>query len=196
MIECALDTIREFYGCSRAERSQVLKISHILAGLAVLHEIKSTVAAKAAYCLHPIFQDSASLAKYGTQVAKNLDPHVVLLVMEYRNQANAWLSDRVSALNKDEKYQNYSGWYPKEFTRTTKYGYTTQPSPGPLPEVRDMLIADKVQNYTDFRIYHEATHPRSQELTLYFEAWLQALGVCPDTFQKLSRAATSASLKN
>ena len=46
-----------------------------------------------------------------------------------------------------------------------------------LPEVRDMLIADKIQNYKDFLFYHKGTHPRSRELEEYFKNWFGILGI-------------------
>jgi hypothetical protein len=47
-----------------------------------------------------------------------------------------------------------------------------------------MLIADKVQNRKDFELYHEATHPRSKELAMYFRLWLEKLGVSEENYQQ------------
>lgn len=90
--------------------------------------------------------------------------------MEYRSQANAWLSDKVIKVP-------LMGIGP-----TTHCVPNGVPTPGPLADVRDMLIADKIQNYKDFIIYHRGTHPRSDELDTYFEAWLRVLRV--DNFQE------------
>ena len=38
-----------------------------------------------------------------------------------------------------------------------------------------MLIADKVQNYKDFLLYHKNTHERSDELDEYFNSWFKIL---------------------
>lgn len=40
-----------------------------------------------------------------------------------------------------------------------------------------MLIADKVQNYKDFRKHHLDTHARADELDFYFKTWLKELDV-------------------
>ena len=40
-----------------------------------------------------------------------------------------------------------------------------------------MLIADKIQNYKDFQLFHENTHPRSDRLKEYFLEWFDKLNV-------------------
>ena len=40
-----------------------------------------------------------------------------------------------------------------------------------------MLIADKVQNYKDFLLYHYGIHERSNQLNQYFINWLSYLGI-------------------
>ena len=40
-----------------------------------------------------------------------------------------------------------------------------------------MLVADKIQNYTDFARFHRGSHPRSTALDHYFRLWLERLGV-------------------
>ena len=47
----------------------------------------------------------------------------------------------------------------------------------PIYDLKQMLIADKVQNFKDFNKYHLDTHPKSIELNRYFRNWLRALGV-------------------
>jgi hypothetical protein len=48
-----------------------------------------------------------------------------------------------------------------------------------------MLIADKVQNFKDFRTYHADSHSRRQELDVYFRQWLAALGMSMEQFSEL-----------
>lgn len=156
----AFEAIAAFYGDKKAQRSRVPLINHIKEGLRVLDAIKSTQAAKDAFCLHPLFQADDDLAANLQRVGE-FSPYVIALAMEYRNQANAALSDRVI------------------LRRDTPEWVGPPASPGPLAEVRDMLIADKVQNYADFLLYHEDTHARSAELDLYFRHWLQVLGINP-----------------
>lgn len=40
-----------------------------------------------------------------------------------------------------------------------------------------MLVADKVQNYKDFSLYHADTHPRAKELERYFQNWFCRLNI-------------------
>jgi hypothetical protein len=178
MVRRELQTIEEFYGYKRARRSGVLLINHIHEGLVVLNEIGASEDAEKAFCLHPIFQADADLAVVGDRIrVERVKPWVMVLVMEYRLQANAWLSDKVSLLGRD----------------VVCIG---KPSCGPLPEVRDMLIADKVQNYKDFLTYHAGTHARSRELDHYFRFWLQALGISIADFgvlcKKIDESKTAA----
>lgn len=44
-----------------------------------------------------------------------------------------------------------------------------------LPDIRLMLIADKVQNRKDFMAAHYGTHPRSDQLFDYFNNWHEIL---------------------
>lgn len=175
-----LSLITEFYGERRAERSGVPLINHIHEGLTVLDRIGATASTMRAYCLHPLFQADKDLAASSLRaMTEHLDPWVMVLVMEYRNQANAWLSDRV--------FTDVDDRTGKEVVM-----HAFRPTVGPLPEVRDMLIADKVQNYKDFRTYHQRKHPRSKELTHYFKTWLKELGIDKSMFDNLCEVIDNA----
>jgi len=165
-MNAAFKAAADFYGDRRARRSQVLLLDHIVEGLTVLDTIKATQAAKDAFCLHPLFQGDADLVANMGRLAE-FSPTVAALVMEYRSQANSALSDRV-VLQRGQPV-----WIGAPAT------------PGPLPEVRDMLIADKVQNYADFLIYHADTHPRSAELDFYFKHWLTQLHIGRNKYANL-----------
>ncbi|MDX1959623.1 MAG: hypothetical protein SFU98_13695 [Leptospiraceae bacterium] len=152
------EMIQEYYGKRVAERSHVPLIQHIREGLYIMVEEQATELAKQAYCLHPIFQsDEALQANYNNSEYLKIDSNVMLLVMEYRNIANAYLSN-------------------KQITNISEIQLS------PLAEVNSMLVADKIQNYKDFEKYHKATHPRSKELTYYFENWLVRLGVTQEKY--------------
>ena len=151
--------IKAHYGDKTAKRSGVPLINHIDEGLLILDYLDATDATKRAFCLHPLMQADEDLAVFIESDYGHIDRLVLLLAMEYRNQANAWLSDKVS---KDGDQ------------RIVCQG---RPGTGPLTEVRDMLIADKVQNYKDFLKYHDDTHARSDELHAYFGRWLSVLNV-------------------
>ncbi len=146
--------ISAFYADKKAKRSGVPYIKHIDEGLEILDRIGASNVAKAAYCVHPVFQVPKDLKQiYGLLDSMSFDPRVLVLAMEYRNKANA---------------------YPCR-PRTDNYELGDLPVMV-LPEVKDMLIADKVQNYKDFLKHHKGTHARSEQLDKYFKLWLEHLG--------------------
>lgn len=154
--------VEQFYGNQRAKRSGVLLMNHIDEGLWVMQKIGATEEAKRAYCLHPLLQNDPDLKANLKRVSQVCDPFVIALAMEYRSQANAWLSDKVSRIVD---------------RMTDEMVINGQPTAGPLQDVHDMLVADKIQNYKDFILHHKNTHARTQELDRYFQLWLSKLGV-------------------
>lgn len=161
--------IEEFYGNRTTKRSGVRLMNHIDEGLLILDQYHASENSKRAFCLHPLFQNNEELQTVGLEyVMSAKDPYPVMLVMEYRQWANMWLSDKV-----------------KSFHNRVSYECDTDPNPGPLIEVHQMLIADKVQNKKDFIRYHCGTHSRSPELSLYFDRWLDVLGVSNDRYVEL-----------
>ena len=155
--------ISAHYGNQVAKRSQVPLINHINEGLIVLERISATEQAKRAFCLHPLLQTDNDLKRNFPMVADTCNAWVVMLAMEYRNIANAFLSDKIPA-------QQYS---------------TIQLSP--LFEVNEMLVADKVQNRKDFITYHKGKHARSEELDIYFKKWMVALDISEETYNSLCK---------
>ena len=150
--------ISKHYGDKCAKRSGVPLINHINEGLVVLTAIGAVESTKKAFCLHPLFQADADLQE-NYYMASFVEPYVLLLTMEYRNIANAYLSDKIDT---DQELKL-----------------------SPLLEVNEMLIADKVQNLKDFTTYHYGKHPRSNELDRYFTKWLEALGVTFKQYESL-----------
>lgn len=159
--------VAQYYHGRVATRSQVPLINHIFEGLQVMKYIGAAPRAMRAYCLHPLMQDDELIKDNFDKLCKRLDTDVVALSVEYRSKANAWLSDKVLVMANGSCL--ISGL----------------PDPGPLIDVKHMLIADKVQNYKDFVIYHKATHSRSQELDAYFKAWFRVLGISDTTLADL-----------
>lgn len=164
----AFNLIKLFYGDRVANRSQVPLINHIIEGMEVLTLIGASDLAKDAFCIHPIIQNDADMkANYlwlFSLDASTISPQAIYLALEYRNIANQYLSHRaIDSLD--------------DITLS------------PINEVNQMLVADKVQNFKDFLLYHQATHPRSRELTHYFCNWLKKLDVVPvfDTYFNLKR---------
>lgn len=141
--------ISKIYGDRKARRSRVPLMNHITEGIKILQHIGAHTETIQAYCLHPVVQSDTDFKKSLTREMKHINPHAMMLAMEYRTVANSYLSHG--------KMSDFVG-----FT---------------CPEIRDMLIADKVQNYKDFRKYHYGRHSRSRELDEYFNNWFKLLGI-------------------
>lgn len=156
--------VQEFYGDRCAERSGVLYIQHINEGLVVLDAINATTPARRAYCLHPLVQGNTELESAfqdnSVLFQYPINVHAMALAIEYRWTANNYLSWRDIASIDEIQFS-------------------------PLPDVQQMLIADKVQNRKDFELYHRMTHPRAKDLEQYFQNWLSALGVSEARYEKL-----------
>lgn len=160
--------IRVFYGERRARRSAVPLINHIQEGLLILQRLGASLATQRAFCLHPLLQADEDLKSQHALVLESVATQeegawVLMLAMEYRNCANSYLSHH----------------------ELSKEGVPLSP----LPEVNQMLIADKVQNYRDFLFYHGKTHPNAQRLHRYFLDWLEGLGVPPGSaeYERLAK---------
>ena len=156
--------IAAFYGIRCARRSRVPLLAHIDEGLRILDAIGASLVAKEAFCLHPLLQDDdalqAALAAHGHFRACAPDPVVVLLAMEYRRVANAYLAHHCK-------------------------GESDLIELSPLADVNAMLIADKVQNRKDFDIHHLDSHENAQVLDQYFKNWLHRLDVSAARYQAL-----------
>lgn len=184
--------IADFYGDRCAKRSGVPLINHINEGIAIIVELSRIedaanldanlrmLTAARAYCLHPLFQNDDDLIEVSKSNMDCHTPRMVMLAMEYRARANEWLSDKV--VNASFYSYNEDGTKRKVAERYKSPG---KPTPGVLPEVRMMLVADKVQNRKDFIAHHRGTHARSAELDIYFQVWLAALGIGEVTYERL-----------
>lgn len=166
--------IQEYYGDRRAKRSGLFLMNHIDEGFTVLSKLqqsrpnlfktldkKSIDSMYTAFAIHPMLQSDESLKEF---VTKNHDINSLslILAMEYRRVANAYLSTRsIKGLEEIEL--------------------------SPVPEVNIMLLADKIQNYKDFRRYHAKTHPRAYELDQYFNNWLKKLDYTEVEFFDMER---------
>jgi hypothetical protein len=151
------EIISDFYGEQKAKRSGVFLMNHIDEGLFILNKINSSLIAKKAYCLHPILQGDESLCQ-NKDLVIGCDCSVIIASMEYRSVANEYLSNRTIQTINDIRLS-------------------------PLKDVNDMLIADKIQNRKDFELYHKNTHPRSKELTEYFNNWFERLGITEEFYK-------------
>ncbi len=151
--------IQHVYKGKEATRSHVPYIQHIDEGLVILECIGADMLTRRAYCLHGALQSDEDLHEYFYQLPDTCHPKAVALAMEYRRVANSYLSTH----------------------------HFEHIDIGPLFEVGQMLVADKVQNRKDFEIYHQNTHPRSQELSVYFHKWQEQLGISEERYQELKR---------
>lgn len=163
----AYPLIAAHYGDRRATRSQQPLIKHIHEGVLLLQDLQATERAQNAFCLHPLFQGDRDLEQtYRTWQdhcdAWTHDPAAILLVMEYRRVANAYLSHRTITAAADIELS-------------------------PLGEVNQMLVADKIQNRRDFEAFHRGTHPRSEALERYFHLWFERLAIGEDAYDAACR---------
>jgi hypothetical protein len=159
-------SIQAFYWNKSAARSDVPYINHINEGVKILLNIGADRDAIYGYILHPIFQDQDTDVAV-RQLSEGVQASSIQAAIRYKKWANAWLSEKVVSPN------NVIG----------------QPSFGGDEVVRQMLIADKVQNKKDFLLYHKHSHPRSRQLEVYFDTWLTVLGISPIEFDRLSAVA-------
>ena len=157
------ETIVAYYGDKKAIRSGVNYINHIDEGLAILEWIGASDEAKRAFCLHPIYQSDDELIQNADKF--HIDSDIMLRTLEYRSVANEYLSKREIQSIEEIRLS-------------------------PLKDVNDMLIADKIQNRKDFEIYHQGKHPRSKELTQYFDNWTQRLGISEQMYQDYKERLT------
>lgn len=141
--------IQNEYKDEVTKRSGVPLIYHIDEGGAILDKIGSSDVTKDAYYLHPLLQSDQMLVKNKGINFKDINTETLILAMEYRRVANSYLSTM--------NINDFVGFS--------------------CDEVKEMLIADKIQNYKDFMKYHFGKHKRSDELYNYFNNWFDLLGV-------------------
>ncbi len=141
--------IEAYYGEKTTQRSVVKLITHINEGLKILDYIQANSITKEAYCIHPILQSDIAFFENRFFNFQGVETAALILTMEYRRVANSYLSK-----GKKEDFVGFS-----------------------CPEIREMLIADKVQNYKDFLKYHKNTHPRKEALEHYFQNWFLLLEI-------------------
>lgn len=145
------EAIKTYYYGKTSVRGGQPYMKHIDDGLILLDEMKASDVTKKAFCLHPLVQDDADLIMNYPHM-KEYNPDAVLLAMEYRRVANLYL--------------------PKRYIKNI-----SEIELSPLPEVNQMLMADKIQNYKDFYLYSAEKMPVEQQNRLeeYFYNWFYKL---------------------
>lgn len=143
--------IEGYYGNRMAKRSGVWLMNHIDEGLTILDQIGASDDAKAIFCLHPLTQNDVDLASNIELLGKY--PKLNWKgALEYRETANAYLAQRdIEDISEIRLSDN--------------------------PDVNNALIADKVQNYKDFMLYHYGSHKDSDRLFDYFHNWFDRLAI-------------------
>jgi hypothetical protein len=144
----AYKLVQDYYGDQRAKRSGVPYIYHIDEGLTILNKLGASYNTKEAFCLHPILQMDKDFNENKDMDLSGIETEAIILAMEYRRVANSYLSKS----------------RPSDFV-----GFS-------CPEVKEMLIADKVQNYKDFIKYQKDTLANGT-LFEYFNYWFDLLEV-------------------
>jgi hypothetical protein len=99
--------------------------------------------------LHPILQSDEAFNQNKSFDFSGVNTESIILTMEYRRTANSYLSN-----NSISDFVGFS-----------------------CNEIRQMLIADKVQNFKDFMLYHFGVHERSEDLMYYFCNWFNLLEI-------------------
>lgn len=156
--------IDNYYGDQKARRSGLYLMNHVDEGAGIMAERKASKLAQQAFLVHPMLQDDHHFeCLKNNLVMKHCSKEVIMLCMEYRKVANAYLC-------KPET----DHWTLKDIEFAC---------PIIMEDIKEMLIADKVQNYKDFLMYHALSHPRRNQLFTYFNNWITYLG-CEEYAQK------------
>lgn len=158
--------VQHLYGDRRALRSGRFLMAHIDEGLFLLATRGAAPEVCQAFCLHPLVQGDEELAASLSTLA-GLPAVPVALAMEYRHRANAHLPHHRPAT----------------------------PNPGPLPEIVEMLVADKIQNRKDFEVSLRGHIPNTLRLDAYFQEWFAALGISEDVYAEQVRELSERSLQ-
>lgn len=153
--------IARAYGQNTADRSGIPLIRHIDEGLKLLRRLNADEITARAWCIHPLCQSDENLLTFN---ARDFHGQAVMLAMEYRAVANAYLSSSIM---------------PKDGIKLSR-----------LPQVNQMLIADKIQNRESFMqtFDHESNRLKSIRLKAYFSEWLEALGISIYNYYQLLAA--------
>lgn len=152
-------TVKDFYGLQVQKRSQVPLINHIDEGIKILNYLNASSDTIGAFCLHPLIQNTPNFKKFLAKVKCWYSPNAMMLAVEYRNIANQYLP--------------------------TDYANEKWVAPiSDIPEINQMLIADKVQNRKDFE-RHRKLYSNHQILDGYFKVWLSSLKIFEDDYQRI-----------
>lgn len=153
--------IRSVYKERSANHSGIKYMNHIDEGLHILRMYNADEHTMDAFCLHPLVQGDSDLVDALSLDFSRIHPTALILAMEYRRVANAYLLPR--------KIKDY-----------------TKIMLSPLPQVNLMLVADKIQNRKDMLASIDGrSNKMVKNLNLYFKNWLQRLEVSETRFAEV-----------
>ena len=143
---------KEYHG-KYSKRGKIPYINHIYQGLGILYLLDADLDTKKAFCYHPIIQSGKELP---------FEDSSVILAKDYSEIANQYLRNSKDYLNitlaKTQLLRN-------------RLVYET--------EIKNMLIADKIQNYYSFMKNREfiAKGLEAEEIEKYFLWWFDVLDI-------------------
>ena len=170
--------IIESYYKDKKTSKGVPYINHIDEGIEILKDLKADPITIQSYILHPFIQcvnlkgADGKIILTKKKMKKYLDiysinPAVTGNLFLYRKFANAYLcrpeTDNLSLIDIKKRL----------------YGLER------YPNIIDMLITDKLQNFKDFMKYRQ-DHPRYDQLFRYFNMWLYILRTYPSSYYFLN----------
>lgn len=139
--------VASYYGNQKAKRSGFFYMNHIDEGFAILRKFGAKDYVLKAWLLHPLFQVDLEDFHKRNYGNLQLDMSTVMMGLAYRELANSYL--------------------PKN--------YRTGAPVVEVVELRQMLLADKIQNDKDRRRNTSIEPWRKEELDIYFGKWMLAL---------------------
>lgn len=161
--------VKKFYAGKRAMRSGQPLMKHIEEGVEMMARMRASEVAMKAFCLHPLLQNGSESEMILNWDALKATPGITLgsihLATAYRYAANNYLCRPETDHYTVESLRFHVGYLSLDLVH--------------------MLAADKIQNEQDFNTYHKGTHPRSAELSRYFEIWLDYLEDMDDELRRV-----------
>lgn len=142
----AYSVIEKYYGSAKAKRSGIPYINHIDEGCGILYLLNASSNAKEAFMLHPIYQNGDN-TRYFFNILS------VDLAKNYAYIANQFLR---------QYYKNIHSTVLEECLK--------------CENIKHMLIADKIQNYKDFKNNINRYEER-RDIEEYFLWWFDTLGI-------------------
>ena len=156
--------IKEHYGTRHSNRGNRPHIAHIQEGAWLhFHENGWNPIVQEAWCIHPLFQGDDTLIKSLTHPEnwQSVQAGALIQTMEYRNIANGYTSKMPL----------------RDPSRILL---------SPIPEVNQLLMADKLQNRKDYEQYVRPNLSKEEQTRLdtYFAAWFARLNIGEEKYRE------------